>query len=74
MWFRLLGEAMVQQLSLKAARSTSVTAMREAGVPLPLVAAWHGHSEDMAAGTYTAVDVAALTRVSGWGGGGVGKA
>lgn len=66
-WRALCETAGVRPLPLKAARSTSVTAMREAGVPLQVVASWHGHTEVMSANTYTAVDVVALTQAVGWG-------
>lgn len=44
-WVALCQRAKVRALDLRAARRSSVTHMREAGVPDHLVAAWHGHDE-----------------------------
>lgn len=46
-WKAMLAEAGVPYLDLRAARRSSVTAMRQRGVPDHLVAAWHGHDEEV---------------------------
>lgn len=54
---RLAREADVPVIRLHDARHTSVTLMRATGVPDPVVAAWHGHSEAVMRATYTHVSV-----------------
>jgi integrase len=44
-WRAMLADAGVRYLDLRAARRSAVTAMRNAGVPDHIVAAWHGHDE-----------------------------
>ncbi len=46
-WKAMLADAGVPYLDLRAARRSSVTAMRQRGVPDHLVAAWHGHDEEV---------------------------
>jgi integrase len=43
----------VDSFTLHSARHASVTAMRDAGVPDHVVAAWHGHDEAVMRATYT---------------------
>ncbi|MEO6701317.1 MAG: site-specific integrase [Jatrophihabitantaceae bacterium] len=45
LWRAHCRAAGVPELTLHAARHSSVTAMRDAGVPDHVVAAWHGHDE-----------------------------
>jgi integrase len=45
-----------RKLTLHCARHSSVTAMLDAGVPLRIVAAWHGHDPAVAARTYDHAD------------------
>lgn len=54
-WRELCKLAKVRQLPLKAARSSSVTVMRNLGFPDSAVSAWHGHSEEVMKSSYTAV-------------------
>jgi integrase len=44
-WRILLGKAKVRVVTLHGVRHSSVTAMREAGIPDMAVAQWHGHDE-----------------------------
>lgn len=44
-WRALLAEHAVRYLDLRAARRSSVTLMRDRGIPDHHVAAWHGHDE-----------------------------
>jgi integrase len=59
-WRGHCGEAGVRALTLHAARRTSVTLMRAAGVPDHVVAAWHGHDDVVMRRTYSHPDVAGL--------------
>lgn len=43
----------VAEFTLHEARHTSVTAMRDAGVPDHVIAQWHGHSEAIMKDTYS---------------------
>jgi hypothetical protein len=43
----MLTDSQIPYLDLRAARRSSVTAMRLRGVPDHLVAAWHGHDEEV---------------------------
>lgn len=52
-WRILLGKAEVRVVTLHEARHSSVTAMREAGVPDMAVAQWHGHDEAVMMRTYS---------------------
>jgi integrase len=53
MWSEHCVAAGVPGVTLHAARHSSVTAMREAGVADYIVAAWHGHDEVVMKRTYT---------------------
>ncbi|MDP0399222.1 MULTISPECIES: tyrosine-type recombinase/integrase [Tsukamurella] len=44
--------ASLPAITLRNLRHSSVSRMREAGVPADVVAAWHGHSERMTTGVY----------------------
>lgn len=46
-WRQMLTDSQIPYLDLRAARRSSVTAMRLRGVPDHLVAAWHGHDEEV---------------------------
>ena len=46
-WRQMLTDSGIPYLDLRAARRSSVTAMRLRGVPDHLVAAWHGHDEEV---------------------------
>ena len=50
----------VRAVTLHGARHSSVTAMRNAGVPDHVVAAWHGHDEVVMRRTYSHADAAGL--------------
>lgn len=52
-WRRLCERAGVPVVTLHAARHTSVTLMRDLGVPDHLVAEWHGHDEVIMRRTYS---------------------
>ncbi len=54
-WLRHCREAGVRPCTLHAARHTSVTTMRRAGVPDHVIAQWHGHDEVVMRRTYTHV-------------------
>lgn len=54
----------IKRIPLKNARHTSITNMRNAGVPDHLVAAWHGHDESVMRSAYTAVSQEALGTVA----------
>jgi integrase len=56
MWAQLCQAAGVRPLTLHAARHTSVTAMRNRGVPDHDVARWHGHDEVVMRRTYSHAD------------------
>ena len=43
----------IPEVTLHAARHSSVTAMRDAGVPDHVVAAWHGHDENIMPKAYS---------------------
>jgi integrase len=60
MWRELCAAAGVQAVTLHAARHSSVTAMRRAGVPDDVVAAWHGHDEVVMRRTYSHPDADGL--------------
>jgi integrase len=53
MWREHSEAAKVSVVTLHAARHSSVTAMRDAGVPDHIVAAFHGHSEGVMRATYS---------------------
>jgi len=53
----------VSAVSLHAARHTSVTVLRDAGVADHLVAAWHGHDEVVMRRTYSHAHPAELSIV-----------
>jgi integrase len=56
-WFRLCTSAgLTRRVVLHAARHTSVTEMRAAGVPDRIVAAWHGHDESVMRAVYDHAD------------------
>lgn len=50
---KIASDAGLPPIPLKNARHTSVTLMREAGVPDFIVAAWHGHDETVMRAVYT---------------------
>lgn len=52
-WRRLCQRAEVPVVTLHAARHTSVTLMRDLGIPDHLVAEWHGHDEVVMRRTYS---------------------
>lgn len=52
-WQRLCKRAGVPAVTLHAARHTSVTLMRDLGIPDHLVAEWHGHDEVVMRRTYS---------------------
>jgi integrase len=52
-WTVLCRDAGVPPVTLHAARHSSVTAMRAAGVPDHIVAKWHGHDEVVMRRTYS---------------------
>lgn len=54
-WRAMLKRAGVRYLDLRAARRSSVTAMRAAGVPDDVVAKWHGHDENVMRHHYSVV-------------------
>jgi len=56
LWTKLCTAAGVQAVTLHGARHSSVTAMRKAGVPDDVVAAWHGHDEVVMRRTYSHPD------------------
>jgi integrase len=60
MWTKLCAAAGVRPVTLHAARHSSVTAMRKAGVPDHMVAAWHGHDEVVMRRTYSHPDAEGL--------------
>jgi integrase len=60
MWRRHCLAAGVPAVRLHEARHSSVTAMRAAGVPDHVVAAWHGHNEVVMRRTYSHPDAEAL--------------
>jgi integrase len=60
MWTRLCKAAGVPPVTLHAARHSSVTAMRAAGVPDDVVARWHGHDENVMRRTYSHPDAIRL--------------
>ena len=52
-WMRLCHRAgIARRVKLHEARHTSVMAMRAAGLPDRMIAAWHGHSEQVMVNTY----------------------
>lgn len=53
LWRKHCRAAEVPEVTLHAARHSSVTAMRDLGVPDHIVAAWHGHDEYVMRRTYT---------------------
>jgi len=53
LWRERCKAAGLPAVTLHAARHTSVTAMRDAGVPDHIVAAWHGHDEVVMRRTYS---------------------
>ena len=53
LWREHCQAARVEPVTLHAARHTSVTAMRAAGVPDHVVAQWHGHDEVVMRRTYS---------------------
>jgi integrase len=53
MWREHCVAAGVPVVTLHAARHSSVTAMRDAGVPDHICAPWHGHSEGVMRATYS---------------------
>ena len=53
LWSELCAAAGVEPVTLHAARHTSVTAMRAAGIPDHVVAQWHGHDEVVMRRTYS---------------------
>ena len=55
-WLLVCDRAGVPRVTLHSARHGSVTRMRDAGVPLHLVAAFHGHREEVSAAVYTHVE------------------
>jgi integrase len=55
-WQRLCRDAGVPPVTLYAARHSSVTAMRNAGVPDHQVAEWHGHDEPTMRRVYSHAD------------------
>jgi integrase len=61
MWRAHCKAAGVQAVTLHGARHTSVTAMRKAGVPDDVVAAWHGHDEVVMRRTYSHPDAERLS-------------
>lgn len=61
---KLAGQAGLPIIPLKNARHTSVTVMREAGVPDFVVAAWHGHDETVMRAVYTDAQDPAMTRAA----------
>jgi integrase len=61
MWRAHCEAACVQAVTLHGARHTSVTAMRKAGVPDDVVAAWHGHDEVVMRRTYSQPDAERLS-------------
>lgn len=62
-WRRHCAAAGVAPVSLHAARHTSVTVLRDAGVADHLVAAWHGHDEVVMRRTYSHAALDELTAV-----------
>ena len=62
-WRRHCEAAGVPPVSLHAARHTSVTVLRDLGVPDHLVAAWHGHDEVVMRRTYSHAHTDELTQV-----------
>lgn len=52
-WRRLCARAGIPVVTLHAARHTSVTLMRDLGIPDHLVAEWHGHDEVIMRRTYS---------------------
>jgi integrase len=56
LWKEHCETAGVATVTLHAARHSSVTAMREAGVPDHIVAAWHGHDEYVMRNVYSHAD------------------
>jgi integrase len=60
LWTKLCSAAGVQPVTLHGARHSSVTAMRKAGVPDHMVAAWHGHDEVVMRRTYSHADADGL--------------
>jgi integrase len=56
LWAAHCKEADVSSVTLHAARHTSVTTMRDAGVPDHVVAAWHGHDEAVMRRVYSHAD------------------
>ena len=56
MWRQHCEAAGVRPVTLHGARHTSVTAMRKAGVPDDVVAAWHGHDKVVMRRTYSHPD------------------
>lgn len=61
MWRQHCQAAGVQVITLHGARHSSVTAMRKAGVPDDVVAAWHGHDEVVMRRTYSHPDAERLS-------------
>lgn len=53
LWRKHCAAAGVQAVTLHGARHSSVTTMRNAGVPDHIVAAWHGHDEVVMRRTYS---------------------
>lgn len=60
-WFKRHSKAAgLPPIPLKNARHTSVTRMRNAGVPDHIVAAWHGHDETVMRAVYTDAQIAQM--------------
>lgn len=53
LWDAAVAGAKVKRVSLHAARHSSVTTMRDAGVPDHIVAEWHGHDENIMRRVYS---------------------
>lgn len=63
-WRRHCQAAGIPAVSLHAARHTSVTVLRDAGIPDHLVAAWHGHDEVVMRRTYSHAHADELAQVA----------
>lgn len=64
LWREHCKAAGVADVTLHAARHSSVTAMRDAGVADHVVAAWHGHDEYVMRSVYSHADAAGLAAAS----------
>ncbi len=64
-WKRHCEAAGVRALTLHCARHSSVTLMRDRGVPDHLVAAWHGHDEQVMRTSYSHAHVKQLAGAGG---------